>query len=484
MRRRRVPSRRNPVAGGLDEAGVRIWLLASVCLLTAYFFAMGRLPREPALVVMVAVAVVALPVCSSATEFSAARGGLSTATPAVAAIGAFLNFSYMVGTAWPPSLLMVGGCVLCVAVVLAARTDLRIARLRPSILVILADFIALVFYLKGHAPRIDVEVVLREGVGEFLSGHNPYAMTFSNPYTPEESAAFFAPGVLVDGRISLGFPYPPAVLLAAVSGYVLGDVRLSAAVGLTLLALLVHGRGSTRDQRSQSLALALAPGLVFLVDQAWTESLSVVLLGVGLLVIRRGHVVAGAAILAAFVVSKQYLVVIAPCVLLLRPWITPRAVFVFLTTGVALVFPWAFADLTAFWKALSGAHVGGLVRSDSISILVQGITSWGWADSTAFRWLPVATGLAVAAVATALFARSLGGFAMAVGVSVLAAVLFSKQSFFNYFFLVSIALALGAVLQSFEPLSARSEADVMPDQNVVLGESHREPVARGTQAPS
>jgi len=436
-----------------DDVRASLWLLGGWVLMVAYLFVQAGLSREMAVAGMLlgGVAVVWRLAAGRTRLRRQPRRVLSVTAAAstVATVGTFLNLQYAVGGGSPGLVL---AAALACAIVFASAARSRsgsIGFVTPALLVILGNFVLTLLYLRGHPIRIDVEVVLREGVGQLLSGHNPYAMTFTNPYTPEESRLFYAPGILVDNRISLGFPYPPIVLLAAVPGYLLGDVRLSGLILVTLLALAVHGRGRSTAQRSQAVAVATAPGLLFVLSNGWTETLSVAMLGLAMVALRRRQVVVAGALLGAFVVSKQYLVVVLPCLWMLRVHARRAPVVAFCAVGAALTLPWVIADPLAFWRAVSGAHAGGLVRPDSISLVVEGILAWGWADSPLYRWLPVALGLVVAFASAVHLEEGPRNFAAATGITIMATVLF-----FNYYYLVAMSFAIAAVATATPPWAA------------------------------
>ena len=75
----------------------------------------------------------------------------------------------------------------------------------------------------GHA--VDVHVFLDDSLHALIGGRNPYGITFPNYYPPTEAGAYYGPGVVVGDRIVFGFP--SGTLVAALPGYLLGDVRLS-----------------------------------------------------------------------------------------------------------------------------------------------------------------------------------------------------------------------------------------------------------------
>jgi hypothetical protein len=55
--------------------------------------------------------------------------------------------------------------------------------------------------LRSSPAHIDVEIYLREGSEALLHGHNPYAISIPNIYSPQLAKQFYSPGVLINGRV-------------------------------------------------------------------------------------------------------------------------------------------------------------------------------------------------------------------------------------------------------------------------------------------
>lgn len=431
-----------------DVVGPRLWLLGGVIAVVAFLFAVERSPRELALAVVVGSGLMtyALMVSFRGDVNSSSESlRVESATAAIAGMGAALAAAFAASDATGAQrFFIVAAAALVVGSTALMPGSWRIGFLTPALSVIIATFGLTLWYLRTHPTGIDVEVVLREGVAGFLQSRNPYELTFTNPYTPEESKQFLAPGILVDNRISTGFPYPPVVLLLAIPGYLLGDVRISGLIALTAVAIAAHGRGGSAARRAAGLAFAFAPGSLFLITNAWTESLTLGFLMAAVMLARKGFYVTATVLLAAFLVSKQYLVVVLPCLWLLRGHASKRRLLVLVGTAILLLGPGAFADPFAFWRALSGGHMGDLIRFDSISLLVQGVATFGWDHPMLFAWLPLIAGISVATATALTFKPLPRSFLLSAGLSVMAAVLWSKQSFFNYYFFVGVVLAMAA----------------------------------------
>jgi hypothetical protein len=89
------------------------------------------------------------------------------------------------------------------------------------------------------SPGVDVIAFQQEACQALVAGHDPYAITFENDYP----SRFYGPGLVGNGRLLFGFPYPPLSLMLVLPGYALGDVRYAHWVAMTLAgALIAHAR--------------------------------------------------------------------------------------------------------------------------------------------------------------------------------------------------------------------------------------------------
>ena len=299
-------------------------------------------------------------------------------------------------------------------------------------------------WLMAAPPHIDVHVVLTEGSRAFLAGHNPYAMSYPNIYDEQDTLRFYGPGFVVNGEVPFGFPYPPISLLLALPAFVLGDVRYTGLVLLMVLTLALLGDGRGRSSRPFAVMVLCAPGAVWMMYGAWTESSIVALLGFALWAIRRQRYTTAAILLGLLFVSKQYFFVALPCLWMLRPLATRARVLTFLASAAVATLPWLVADPPAFVRALVGYQLAPPWREDSLSLVAELIRNVGSADSGWLRLLPVAAGLLVAAIYSHRSSATPSHFAAGLALSLLATVMLSKNAVLNYYFLVGGALLLAA----------------------------------------
>jgi hypothetical protein len=152
-----------------------------------------------------------------------------------------------------------------------------VARTRfPALLATFAGLGAIVIRA-SPAPAIDVWVYRLQGARALLDGFNPYSVGYPNIYGP--GTPFLAATLLsADGRYVWAYPYTPLTLLLDVPGAMLGDVRWITLAALLASAWLVRrlGRGTLQAELAAALVL-LQPSTLFVVEQAWTEPLVLVL---------------------------------------------------------------------------------------------------------------------------------------------------------------------------------------------------------------
>jgi hypothetical protein len=274
-------------------------------------------------------------------------------------------------------------------------------------------------------PSIDVWYLLQHASDCVLRGCDPYTLN-----TPQ------APGLQV------GFPYLPmtAVLLAPFR-LVLHDVRYGEALAIIVAAVLLRRCGTRTTLRLSPLLLCV-PGLFFQVEQAWTESLLLVLLVGTAAASLRGwgssrRWIAGGVLLGLALATKQHmwlLLPVAAVTLGLRTTALSAAI------GGALMVPWFVADPSAFWHRTVTDFLDLAPRADALTLWLHERT--GARTVTAVVVLVVAYGL-VWLSCRAVRHRFLLGAA-----TVLAAFdLMNKQSFYNQWVLVTWLLVAAAALE-------------------------------------
>jgi len=198
--------------------------------------------------------------------------------------------------------------------------------------VIVGHFVlmAIMLAISGR-PDIDVYEFQQQASAALLRGENPYGLRFLN--TEALGTAIYAPEVIDGDRLKFGFIYPPLSLLMALPGYAIaGDYRyaaLAAVSGTTMLIVLMR-----RGQLAAGAALLVlfAPATQFVLYWGWTDPFVALLLALTVLLAIRGAAMTPVGF-GLLIASKQY---VAPLliigIILLRdlraqvgwPWRAPR----------------------------------------------------------------------------------------------------------------------------------------------------------------
>jgi len=290
-------------------------------------------------------------------------------------------------------------------------------------------------------PSIDVWSIEMEAVRGLLSGQNPYAMTFQDPYGG--TSPYFPPGASVGGRLQFGFVYPPLALLACVPGYVLGgDTRWSILAAMTGAALLIGYARPTKTAKLAALAFLYTPRTFFVMDRAWTDPFVVLLTAaVVFFALRRSRwlfVPVG-----LYVCLKQHMFIGIPALFMLLPRPIPWRAALALAGKGALVaavvtLPLVLLDVHAFAKSV--LDIREMYRVDSMG-LVALLHNLGIVTLT--KW----SGL-LAIVPAIVFGwrrapRTPGGFALYAGVTHFTLYIWSTHAFCNEYFNVIGALLTG-----------------------------------------
>ena len=193
-----------------------------------------------------------------------------------------------------------------------------------------SEFVAVI---GDRAPKIDVWVVLQQGADALGRGENLYTQQWTD-----------SPGV------QDFFPYLPWMsVLTAPGRWLAGDVRWAVLVwSLVLYAgLWALAKGHVERAAAVTAVLVLAPGTLTQVDQAWTEPVLAAAIVWWAVLVRRGHAWWAIVPLALACASKQHLALLAPVLLVWRPFGVSRTLA---TGGLAglLMAPWVIADADAF----------------------------------------------------------------------------------------------------------------------------------------
>lgn len=299
-------------------------------------------------------------------------------------------------------------------------------------------------------PKIDVYDFHADSARAMAQLTNPYTITFPNIYGPD--AAVYAQGIVRDGRLHFGFPYPPLVLLAtAPSQWIFGDFRYSYLAAMLLSGVLIAGMRPDRIGLLIASMLLFTPRAFYVLESGWTEPLSVVLLAGSLWAMKR-HRALTPVLIGLLVASKQYL----PVLLVLAPLLgairsRPRQLLYAILVAAAVSLPLVLWDIQAFVHSAVTLQLHQPYRADSLSLLA-------WFGSNRPRWVGLFwAAFVVLGLLIVLSWWRRAGFATAACACLFGFFAFNKQAFANYYYLVLGAMCVA--LASELCTESRSSAD-------------------------
>ncbi|MCY0996977.1 hypothetical protein OWM54_07450 [Myxococcus sp. MISCRS1] len=321
---------------------------------------------------------------------------------------------------------------------------------------LLGVYLLLGLWILRHAPspHIDVLVFQVQGADELLRGQNPYAMTFPNIYG---HGHWYGEGLVRDGRLLFGFPYPPLSLMFATLGRALAtDPRHAQLVATALAAgLMAWTRGGRLGAGAAALYL-LTPRGFFVLEQSWTEPFLVLLLSATVFCAVR-FPRALPYVFGLTLAIKQHTVFLLPLALLLLP--EPRQqLWGFLwraaATALAVSLPFALPDPKAFFHSVVALHIHQPFRVDSLSYLAAWVAK---GHPTPPLWIPFAAVAAALGLSLWRAPRTPAGFAAATALTYATFFAFNKQAFCNYYYFVvaTLCLAVAATRLPSAPTPAR-----------------------------
>ena len=338
------------------------------------------------------------------------------------------------------------GLGVAAAAALAAFTNHRVLRRAAAVALLgAAALLGTLTYRGSPTPAIDVVTVHHEAYAALARGESPFSLTFPDLYGGRE--AFYPPGMVKEGRVQYGFPYPPLSLLMAWPGHLAGDFRWSELAAWMLAAAAVLA--ATRTSAVAVLAVAVwlfTPRAFFSLEQAWTEPLALAWVGAAVWAAARGQVTWAAVFVGLAAATKQYLVLAIPLLFLLderreQPRAARRVqpVLVALGAGAVVSLPGLLADPSGFVASVIGVQVREVLRYDALSLAVT-YAHWAGAPMSG----AIYGGIVVAATALAAWCapRSLGGFNAALAVTLFTTFAFGKKAFCNYYVCVIAILAM------------------------------------------
>jgi hypothetical protein len=386
---------------------------------------------------------------------------------AVMAIGLVLQFGMLLGRA-PGVFLQVTlqqyaafQFALGIAAVLAGLLfgDLKWTRRVVFPLLLVSHFALGVWVLHSSPdPTIDVSLFHRGAFEALQHGVNPHTQTIPNVYGSE---SFYGEGIVQNGRVQVGYPYPPlSLFLTFIAHQLTGDYR---SVLLLAMAVAAAAIGYSRSSRLSFGAAALflfTPRTFFVLEQGWTDCLAAMFFCVMVFVAcRRPRWLWIAAGLMLAV--KQYMVGVLPLFFLL--WSEPSWKVVARETAKALVLAGAITlpvflwNPAAFIKDVVIFQIRQPFRMDALSYLAFFAKRTG---TVLGAWVGFVAVIPAAALGIWRAPRTPAGFSAASALLFLAFVAFNKQAFCNYYYFAIAALAAAAGTVQLRPTAgtARSQA--------------------------
>lgn len=335
--------------------------------------------------------------------------------------------------------------VLAVSAVVATGSSGRRAHVAFTVLLMTFAIVTLAD-LALIDVRIDVELLVRGGLDATLAGDSPYGITIANPYNPEESALYYGPGAVVDGRVQVGYPYLPVPLLLDIPAHLMGDARwmhLVALVGASIVAWIIS---SDRVGRAASVFLVINPLSSTVLVLYWIEPVMVLLLSLTAWGMLRGHRWTGVA-LGLFFASKQYAVSYVPSLWSVARSSGWRTVWVASLVGAVIVGAFVLWDVDAFMHTVVAFQFNQPLRDDALSLL-PGLTHMFGPFPDWLLTMSLLIGLLVSLLVALRTKPGVTAFLLGVGLSLLFTVLLSKQAFMNYYFLIGAALLFAVITWS------------------------------------
>ncbi len=301
-------------------------------------------------------------------------------------------------------------------------------------------------------PAIDTYTFQRDSCENLLKGIDPFGTTEADIYGPKST--FYSPGMVVNGRVQVGFQYPPLTLLWVLPGYFLGDVRYMYIVAVAVSALFLFAIYPTRRSLCIAVLLLLNPLTVFVEMKCWTEPLVLLTLCATLYAVVKKRWWVPIA-LGLFLASKQYNVVAVPFVACLIHPFRWRSYWKLMGSAIPVagvtILPFALWNWHGLWHDLVLFHLAQPLRMDSLSFAVFSpfLLKVGPLITLAFVVWCLRAGMWNAAM-----------FAAGYGSALLLFFSTSKQAFANYYFLIaqSLLLAVAALPWAFVEAGVAGEA--------------------------
>lgn len=286
-------------------------------------------------------------------------------------------------------------------------------------------------------PRVDLYIFHQNAIDALTSGTSPYGG--SNPILPED-ALLYGTNVVRDGRVLIGFPYPPLSLaISTLSRLAFGDYRYLHWLAVLGAAALVGYSTPGRLSKAAGLAFLALPRSLYLLENGWTDPLLCCAFAAVVWCACRGHLRWLWLPVGCFFALKQYSLIFAPLVVLLFPrneWRSAvRCILMAGLVAALTLLPFFLWNPSGFVRDVIGFQAKMPFRPDSLSY-----PAW-WLKRDLLLSPAISYVIWLACVPLLLLRAPRGpaafAFACAMGGCLFFA--FSKQAFANYYY-VTIAM--------------------------------------------
>jgi hypothetical protein len=311
----------------------------------------------------------------------------------------------------------------------------------------------LIYSLSLGPPPIDVYHFIDEGARCILNGQNPYKHLYPQIYPADKIKEFYgAISGIADG---IAFqPYMPLVLLLSVPGVLLGDIRIVTIAAFSLIPIIFYlilrescPEMGDHKKRLLSMAPLCFPLQGYFLFQSWNDVLPGLFFTLFILFTLRKMPLLAYASLAIMIGLKQYTAFfVLPMLFLVnfRDYKLYAAMFVFLAVPLVL---FGISDVHGLITGLVIFHLNQPFRPDSLSLAVFLNNVFGIRVFNTVTYFVI---ILSANVAFLLFKNDkTSDYSGAVFSSYVLFSLFlllSKQSFANYYYLLSVMLFCSSIM--------------------------------------
>ena len=449
-----------PETSAESEADQRLgWFAAASAVALAYALYVGRGGPGPIPLALMTLAL------SAAGAAVVRRSPLRL--PILRSVGRLLGFGLAVQFAllfaWPVTDPLQLGAIsaylpfwlgLGIAAIVAALPTFGVGRTgwgRISALVAIHLALGIWVIQVAPDPHIDLWYMQVDGARALVEGVNPYLPIYENIHGADTT--YYGPGLVVDGELTIGFPYPPLSLLLVLPGELLaGDVRFAHLVAIELSALVMAAIRPGIVATKAALLWLFTPWTFLMAVGGWTEPLAVLMLAIFVFAAVRSPRVLGVA-LGLLIAIKQYLILGLPLALLLLThdrqsrW---RLGWQSIAVVMVITLPFVLWDVGAFSWSVFGSIAGQVFRPDTLTYLAVVPGDWGPRLSVLGSLVLLPAALLVLWRAP----RTPSGFAASLAFMLMAFFAFSRQGGGNYYFAVIGALCCAVAASQWQPANA------------------------------